>query len=248
MKNGDSDVARRAFDAVASAHGASTLIELDEVIGKQILRLGFDAYVGVNVLDPGGQPNHEILFGKTHQPWEEHYNAGAYAQHDAVLRELVSGIDPIFWSDVLSKRPLDPEEIKIYNEAAEFGLTEGFMTPIHGLDGSLSAVLLVGNDVDARHPDTRAAAHMLSIYYGSIANRIRRDEHNRLATPVRLSPRQIECLKWVRHGKSSNDIGDILGLSGRTVDDYLALACMRLGVRTRHQAVIDAAMRGIFQL
>jgi DNA-binding CsgD family transcriptional regulator len=112
----------------------------------------------------------------------------------------------------------------------------------------MSAVLLAGPDADARDPDIRAAAHMLSLYYGSIAQRIRRAEQLRSQIPVQLTARQIECLKWVRHGKSSNDIGDLLGLSGRTVDHYLADACARLGVRTRHQAVIDAALRGVFQL
>jgi LuxR family quorum sensing-dependent transcriptional regulator len=243
-----SDIARRAFDAIAAAHKADSLLELDAALGRQIVDLGFDAYVGVNVLDPGGTPNHSILFGKTHEAWEKHYTERGFHRHDAVLRELVSGIDPLFWSDVLNKRPLEPEEIRIYNEAADFGLKEGFMTPVHGLDGSLSAVLLVGNHVDAMDPDTRAAAHMLSLYYGAMAHKIRRAERLRLSRPVRLSPRQIECLKWVRHGKSSNDIGDILGLSGRTVDHYLASACEKLGVRTRHQAVIDASIRGFFQL
>lgn len=33
-----------------------------------------------------------------------------------------------------------------------------------------------------------------------------------------LSPRELECLAWVSQGKSSTDIGAILGLSARTVD------------------------------
>lgn len=60
-----------------------------------------------------------------------------------------------------------------------------------------------------------------------------------------LTPRQIECLLWVREGKSSTDIGTILGLSARTIDDHLAAACERLGVRTRTQAVVVAIERGL---
>ena len=55
-----------------------------------------------------------------------------------------------------------------------------------------------------------------------------------------LSPRQLQCLTWVQAGKSSSDIGVILGLSPRTVDDHIAAACERMGVRTRLQAVICA--------
>jgi DNA-binding CsgD family transcriptional regulator len=62
---------------------------------------------------------------------------------------------------------------------------------------------------------------------------------------LRLSRRQIECLKWTRHGKSSTDIGDILGISSDTVDEHLAGACARLGVRTRVQAAVEAVLMGL---
>ncbi|THD60594.1 helix-turn-helix transcriptional regulator [Phenylobacterium sp.] len=62
---------------------------------------------------------------------------------------------------------------------------------------------------------------------------------------VRLSRRQTECLYWVQEGKSAADIGLILGLSPRTVEEYLAKACEKLGVRTRIQAVIRAHRLGL---
>jgi DNA-binding CsgD family transcriptional regulator len=60
-----------------------------------------------------------------------------------------------------------------------------------------------------------------------------------------LTPRQIECLQWAKAGKSSTDIGVILDLSPRTVDEHIAAACQRLGVRTRTQAVAEALTRGL---
>ena len=63
-----------------------------------------------------------------------------------------------------------------------------------------------------------------------------------------LTPRQRECLLWVRMGKSSSDIGDLLGLSAETVNDHIAAACQRLGVRTRVQAVAEAAVHGFIDL
>lgn len=64
------------------------------------------------------------------------------------------------------------------------------------------------------------------------------------AAPL-LAPRQVECLRWVQAGKSSGDIGAILGISPRTVDDYIAEACARLGVRTRVQAISRAIALGL---
>lgn len=248
MRGRDPDIARSAFDTVAAAQKAGTIAELNDVMGASMEELGFDVFVGINVFDAGGVMNYAVTFGRTHEAWERRYVEQGYFRRDPLWREAVASSEPLFWSDVTGRGRLEPDEAVMFAEAAEHGLTDGFITPIKGLDGSLWAVLLAGSDAEAADPDTRAAAHLLSLYYGSLAQRIRRAEQQRLAEPVQLSPRQVECLKWVRQGKSSNDIGDLLGLSGRTVDHYLADACRRLGVRTRHQAVIDAALRGVLQL
>jgi len=62
---------------------------------------------------------------------------------------------------------------------------------------------------------------------------------------VLLSPRQAECLFWVQQGKSSRDIGTILGVSHRMVERHVFRACQKLGVRTRLQAVIRARSLGL---
>lgn len=63
-----------------------------------------------------------------------------------------------------------------------------------------------------------------------------------------LSPRELECLAWVSQGKSSTDIGAILGLSARTVDSYLEKAAFKLGVRTRIEAVAVGVRRGLIEV
>ncbi|NUN67750.1 helix-turn-helix transcriptional regulator (plasmid) [Pseudanabaena biceps] len=60
-----------------------------------------------------------------------------------------------------------------------------------------------------------------------------------------MSARESECLLWVSRGKSSVDIGQIVGLSPRTVDSYLEKACAKLRVRTRIEAVAVAVRAGI---
>lgn len=60
-----------------------------------------------------------------------------------------------------------------------------------------------------------------------------------------LTYRQLECLYWVLEGKSANDIGGILGISGRTVEEHLEKACAYFGVKSRHQAAWRARERGL---
>src|SRR5467141_3761612 len=45
------------------------------------------------------------------------------------------------------------------------------------------------------------------------------------------SPRQLACLRLAAQGKTSIGIAHALGISHRTVDEYIADACRRLGVR-----------------
>lgn len=71
--------------------------------------------------------------------------------------------------------------------------------------------------------------------------------HPKPASPAdpALSLRQLQCLAWAQEGKSAGDIGQILGISGRTVEGHLARACEALGVRTRVQAVVRARELGL---
>ena len=62
-----------------------------------------------------------------------------------------------------------------------------------------------------------------------------------------ISARQLECLRWAKEGKSSPDIGCILGISARTVEGHIARVCELLGVRTRIQAILKAKDLGLFE-
>lgn len=60
-----------------------------------------------------------------------------------------------------------------------------------------------------------------------------------------LTTRQLECLTWVEEGKTSWEIGQIMGISQRTVESYLAIVFDKLEVRTRVQAVVRARRLGL---
>lgn len=50
---------------------------------------------------------------------------------------------------------------------------------------------------------------------------------------LRLTPREAEVLCWVTQGKRHDEIGRILGMSPRTVQEHLAHIYHKLGVQTR---------------
>ncbi len=62
--------------------------------------------------------------------------------------------------------------------------------------------------------------------------------------PGLLSPRERELLALVAAGLGNKAIGRALGVSGNTVKYHLASAFVKLGARTRAEAVSAAARRG----
>ncbi|OYU81925.1 MAG: DNA-binding response regulator, partial [Burkholderiales bacterium PBB5] len=63
---------------------------------------------------------------------------------------------------------------------------------------------------------------------------------SRLATAA-LTPRETEVLSWVAKGKTNRDVGEILGLSPRTVNKHLEHVFEKLGVETRAAAAALAS-------
>lgn len=63
---------------------------------------------------------------------------------------------------------------------------------------------------------------------------------SRLAT-ASLTPRETEVLSWIAKGKTNRDVGEILGLSPRTVNKHLEHVFEKLGVETRAAAAALAS-------
>lgn len=55
-----------------------------------------------------------------------------------------------------------------------------------------------------------------------------------------LTARESEVLLWIMRGKSNRDIGEVLGLSPRTVNKHLEQIYVKLGVENRASAAVKA--------
>jgi DNA-binding CsgD family transcriptional regulator len=65
-----------------------------------------------------------------------------------------------------------------------------------------------------------------------------------VASPVRLTRREIQCLKWAAAGKTDAEVGEIVAISLPTVRFHITNATRKLGVVSRSQAVHRAATLG----
>lgn len=66
-----------------------------------------------------------------------------------------------------------------------------------------------------------------------------------LVRRYQLTAREVEVLEWVACGKTNRDIGEILGLSPRTVNKHLEHVYVKLGVETRTAAATLAIAMGV---
>lgn len=62
---------------------------------------------------------------------------------------------------------------------------------------------------------------------------------------LRLSPRQLDCVRLLAEGCTSVMIAQRLSLSVHTVNQYISEACLRLNVRNRTQLVAEAMRLGL---
>jgi len=63
-----------------------------------------------------------------------------------------------------------------------------------------------------------------------------------------MTSRELECMHWAAMGKTSWEIGVIIGVSQRTVNFHIARACEKLGTHRRQAAISIAIQRGLIPM
>jgi len=56
----------------------------------------------------------------------------------------------------------------------------------------------------------------------------------------RLTPRELECLRWTMEGKTTRELGQILGIAEQTAVRHTHSAARKLDCGSKHQAVLKA--------
>lgn len=70
-------------------------------------------------------------------------------------------------------------------------------------------------------------------------------QKSRPLTMKPLSPKELACLHWASMGKTSWEVGKILGMSERTVNFHIQSACRKLGVHRRQAAITVLLQAGL---
>lgn len=238
-----SEAGRSIGSFVETIDRATSIDEVGAVFLAATAHFGFEYVALFACPHPGDPLETSINFTRIPAAWLEHYFDNNYHKIDPVFDAVQHRVTPFSWNDPAYRRGLTPAQKAMLAESDEAGLMGGLAIPIGGPGASQACCTLLParQDVD---PASYAIVHSLAVFAHTRARGALGAPLFRPAT--RLPKRERECLLLAGQGKSDWVIGEMLGLSERTVHHTIERAKRRFGVGTRVQAIVHAIAAGEF--
>ena len=194
---------------------------------------------------PGDKPLF-VMIGNTPQGFAEASRNFESMRRDPVLKRLKTSSTPFVYDQSLY---VEENAADLWEEQAPFGYRTGISMALHMPAGRH---FLLGVDREAPLPVedrtlTRLLAdlQLLAVYAQETAVRVLLPEAAPLAPIAHLTVREREVLQWTREGKSAWAVGQILSMSEHTVNYHLRNAMRKLGVSSKHIAILKAISFGL---
>ncbi len=238
----------KSIERFAELMTCSSLAEWREELFSIGADLGYDKIL-VAILPHRDIPlkvEHAFLHHSYPPAWLAKYDSEGMALVDPTVAHCASKSIPLIWTpEVFSGR----RQKELYEEASSYGLRSGVSLPIHGAGGELGILSLVSGCL----PGKQFTEHVLS---GLAAISCFRDflfesskkfvvSSSPTLAQVRMTDRELECLKWAAAGKSSWEIGQILNCSEPTVNFHFTNIRRKLNSKSRQQAMVKAIGLGL---
>jgi LuxR family quorum sensing-dependent transcriptional regulator len=170
------------------------------------------------------------------------YSSRNYFHEDPTLKRCLSSSRPFDFNSLDYGEKDGPRVPDMMHLVEDFAISEGFIVPIHGPEGYEAAVGMLGDRINLPG-GIRPGLHLLSIYAYERLSELAGNGVDRTS----LSPREREVLAWAARGKSAWEIGEILCIAKRTVDEHAQTAMRKLGAVNRTQAVAIALRQRLFE-
>jgi LuxR family transcriptional regulator, quorum-sensing system regulator BjaR1 len=236
---------QEALQFIGDVDRATTTEAVAQRMAGIVSRFGFEGlFIGGRKAHPRLSFN-EILFATKCPPeFQRVYHENGYIRVDPTLKRALSSPHAFDFTTANYGEKDGARVPEIMSLLEDFNFSGGVVIPIHTRDGYEGAVGLVGDKLDLS-VETRPNILLMAHYaYERLCNLAAG------ARPVRppLTLREREVLAWSAQGKSAWEIGEILNLAKRTVDEHAKTAMRKLGAGTRTQAVAIAIRERLFDL
>ncbi len=226
-----------AFGFVEEIETVVDLPQLEKLFARYVEPFGVDFFLAGQLVFPGGYVKPMRLFGVFDFEWFRFYDQYHLFLEDPAARHALRANRPFTWSWITNSLDMSEGEKFVMNEPRNFGLSEGLAIPVFGPGGALAGVTVAGKNFEPCRLEVAALQMIATAAYNHAVHVSRIFE---TVTAPTLTSRQRECLNWLQHGKSNEDIAAIIGISANTVKEHVTAAKKALGVGTRMEAVIEA--------
>lgn len=167
------------------------------------------------------------------------------ARRDPVMVKLMTQSVPIVYDQ---KTYASTGAGEIWEAQAPYGYKTGIAVKLH-LPGD--KVFLLGVDRDEALPGPGpglmqmvGGLQLLAVHALTAADRLLSPRISKDDLP-KLTKRELDVLSWTSQGKTAWEVSVILGMSEKTVNFHLGNAMRKLGVTSKHQAVLKCVAAGL---
>ncbi|WP_277964443.1 LuxR family transcriptional regulator [Pseudomonas sp. RIT-To-2] len=176
--------------------------------------------------------------------WQEYYDAQHYQEVDPIVRHCRQHLKPLFWER--AQRRARGRSREFWEAFGVHGMRGGVSIPLR--DRAWVGSLSVAHSVEdgelplGRADDDLGVLFMLVPY---LIEGLQRRVAIERSPESCLTHKEAECLGWASVGKTSWEIGRIIGCAERTVDFHIANAGHKLGSTNRGHAIGIAVSQGL---
>jgi LuxR family quorum sensing-dependent transcriptional regulator len=228
--------AREVFEFIDRLDRLSSVGAVMDATERMLGRYGFDHFSFSGVPSNSDSLPGIVMAHRIPAELFKLYVERRYADVDPAMRHLKGTTEPFKWIDVPYNSEREPRAAELNALVTDFGLAQGFFVPIPSPAGTFGNVWMAGPTPELT-TRTTPALHLIALY---AFDRMHRLVGRPPVQRPRLTAREREVLMWTAHGKSAWEIGEILGIAKRTVDEHAQSAFRKLGAVNRTQAVAIA--------
>ncbi|MGC3980514.1 MAG: LuxR C-terminal-related transcriptional regulator [Steroidobacteraceae bacterium] len=212
--------------------------QLAAAIAAVSTAFGLPTVMACAILVRGDKINSHFYFGNASVDVKGHVES--IFANGALLHEARRRISPFTWNELWAEEELTDGLHKLIEIGQQQGWHDGFVVPIHGPSGYVALVCFAGKKLEL---DTSGRAILQALAH--VAHQCGRALYTKSTTnhQIKLTPRELQVMRWVSRGKTDSEIAAILKLSATTVHSYVEQAKHKLGVRSRSQAVSELSLR-----
>lgn len=179
------------------------------------------------------------------EEWQERYFEMGYDRIDPIIKTCRTRADAFRWSEVYNDVSTTEEERRVFDEAATFGLRSGISVPLHGPDRRFAIMSFAQARNGELQNKTITYLQFAALHFHFKVTKFANSSGTEREPD--LSPREKDCILWIAKGKSSWEIGRILGISVDTVNFHVKNVLRKMDTSNRTAAAIKALIFGIIE-